>query len=204
MLWRRSWRAIRPLSWEKNYEVYVEDRHKLGLKEFFAKENPHARQYLLARLLEVDRQGSHRFTPSQRAVLVREYVRSVLVSGVGCSANTCGNRVLQRYVAGQAQRLGDIANARAFQARLDRAFGSTPAKAVATKRSAPLKTLRRALQLFSVPAEVFAVAHPAVQIGSLAFLGFLAASSLLGIAQSFLIRISRQPLVTLAVEEEQQ
>jgi cobaltochelatase CobN len=202
-----GWQATTPEQvdgsvWEKNYEVYVEDRHGLGLKEFFAKENPHARQYLLARLLEVDRQGSHRFTAKQRAVLVREYMRSVLRSGVGCSANTCGNRVLQRYVAGQAQRLGDVAQARAFQARFDRALRSGAPKPAAAERSAPRKLLRRAFRLFTVPAAAFASAHPAVQIGSVGFLLFFTASLLLGVVQSLVVRMTRRPLVTLNVDEE--
>jgi cobaltochelatase CobN len=202
-----GWQATTPEQvdgsiWEKNYEVYVEDRHGLGLKEFFAKENPHARQYLLARLLEVDRQGSHRFTAMQRAVMVREYMRSVLRSGVGCSANTCGNRVLQRYVAGQAQRLGDVADARAFQARFDRALRRAPPQPAAAERSAPGKLLRRAFRLFNVPAAAFASAHPVVQIGSVGFLLFFTASLLLGVVQSLVLRMSRQPLVTLNVGEE--
>jgi len=78
-------------------------------EEFFNKENPYARQYLLARLLEVDRQRSYRFTSAEGKALVREYMRSVLKSGVGCSVNTCGNRTPQRHVATQeAARVREI------------------------------------------------------------------------------------------------
>jgi cobalamin biosynthesis Mg chelatase CobN len=151
----------------------------------------------------VDRQGSHRFTARQRAVMVREYTRGVLRSGVGCSANTCGNRVLQRYVAGQARRSGDVADARAFQARFDRALRSGAApKPAAAERSAPRKLLRRAFRLFTVPATAFASAHPAVQIGSVGFLLFFTASLLLGVVQSLVVRMTRRPLVTLNVDEE--
>ena len=202
-----GWQATTPEQvdgsvWEKSYEVYVEDSHGLGLKRFFAKENPHARQYLLARMLEVDRQGSHRFTAGQRGVLVREYLRSVLKSGVGCSANTCGNRVLQRYVAGQARRMGNVADARAFQARFDRALRKAAPQPAAAERSAPRKLLRRAFRIFSVPVEAMASAHPVVQIGSAVFLLFFSASSLLGVVQSLVLRMSRQPLVTLNVGNE--
>jgi hypothetical protein len=44
-----GWQATTPdkvgsTYWERTYQVYVEDRHGLGLREFFDKQNPHARQ----------------------------------------------------------------------------------------------------------------------------------------------------------------
>jgi cobaltochelatase CobN len=202
-----GWQATTPEQvdgsiWQKSYEVYVEDRHGLGLKEFFTKENPHARQYMLARLLEVDRQGSHRFTAEQRAVLVREYLRSVVKSGVGCSANTCGNRVLQRYVAGQARRLGDAVEARTFEERFDRALRTAVPQRPAAGRTAPRNSLRRAFRLFLLPRDFLDSAPPAVQAGAVVFLLFLAASLVLGVVHSLLLRMSRRPLVTLNVDDE--
>jgi hypothetical protein len=51
-----------------------EDKYHLGLQRFFQSENPHAGQMLLVRLLEVDRQRIHEFSPKDRALLAREYV----------------------------------------------------------------------------------------------------------------------------------
>lgn len=202
-----GWQATTPEQvdgsvWEKSYEVYVEDRHDLGLKKFFTKENPHARQYLLARLLEVDRQGSYRFTAAQRAVLVREYLGSVAQDGVGCSANTCGNRVLQRYVARQARQMGDVAGARVLQASFDRALrvSSLPQKTVAAATSTPPKLVRRPFRIFTVPASAPAAAPPAVQIGAVLFLLFLAGSLSVGAVQSLLFRIGRRSLVELKLD----
>lgn len=204
-----GWQATTPEKvdgsvWEKSYEVYVEDRHQLGLKEFFNKENPHARQYMLARLLEVDRQGSHRFTAQQRAVMVREYLRDVTQNGVGCSANTCGNRLLQRYVASQARQLGESSAARSFEAKFDRALRVSPApqRGATALTNAPRKPARRPFRIFTIPASAFAAAAPAVQIGALVFLLFVAASGSLGLLQSFLMRIARRPLVELNVDRE--
>ncbi len=198
-----GWQATTPEQvdgsvWQKSYEVYVEDRLHLGLKEFFAKENPHARQYVLARLLEVDRQGSHRFTAQQRAVLVREYVASVLKSGVACSANTCGNRTLQRHVAFEARSLAGAAEAREFQARFERAFQNPASRAVVSK-AVPRPTLRRKFRIFYVPAAAFVEAHPAVQIGITFFLLFFVANVALGGAQALGLRWSRRPLIELNV-----
>lgn len=88
--------------WQNTFDVYVADKQGLELEKFFEKENPHARQNQLARMLEVDRQGSYKFNEADRATLVREYVKSVAKNGVACSANTCGNQRLQQYVGEMA------------------------------------------------------------------------------------------------------
>ncbi|MGC8761509.1 MAG: cobaltochelatase subunit CobN [Bryobacteraceae bacterium] len=206
-----GWQATTPEKvdgsvWEKSYEVYVEDRHRLGLKQFFAKENPHARQYMLARLLEVDRQGSYRFSAQQRAVLVREYLHSVAQNGVGCSANTCGNRVLQRYVAGQARQMGDVAAARAFRASFDRALrpSFTPKRAAAAATGTPRKPALRGFRIFTIPASALAAAPPAVQIGTVLFLLFLTGSLSVGAVQSLLFRIGRRSLIELKLDRNLQ
>jgi cobaltochelatase CobN len=88
--------------WQNTFDVYVADKHGLGMERFFNEQNPHAQQNVLARLLEVDRQGSYRFSDADRGRLLRQYVRSVVAHGAGCSANTCGNRRLHEHVARQA------------------------------------------------------------------------------------------------------
>jgi cobaltochelatase CobN len=202
-----GWQATTPEKvdgsvWEKSYQVYVEDRHKLGLKEFFSKENPHARQYVLARLLEVDRQGSYRFAPEQRAMLVREYLRSVARDGVGCSANTCGNRVLYRYVARQASQMGDAAGARAFEASFERALRVTygPRKTPTAAARGPRVPARRPFRIFEVPAFAFAAAPPAVQVGTVLGLLFLAGSLSMGAIESVFLRFGRRSMIELKLD----
>lgn len=205
-----GWQATAPEQidgsvWEQSYQVYVEDRHALGLKQFFARQNPHARQALLARLLEVDRQGSYRFTEAQRAVLLREYMQSVKSSGVACSANTCGNRALQTYVLSEARRLGDAAAARAFRQTLQRAVQPPVRNAAAAPsrgRSSAARHLRRPFHLFLLPADALSIAPPAVQIGAFLFVLFFIGSLVFGAAQSFILRLARQPLVTFHVGDE--
>ena len=43
--------------WEQTFEVYVEDKYGLDLKEFFSKKNPYAYQAVTARMLETIRKG---------------------------------------------------------------------------------------------------------------------------------------------------
>ena len=109
--------------WQNTFDVYVADKHGLELKQFFEKENPHARQNQLARLLEVDRQGAYKFNEADRSKLVADYVRSINQFGVACSANICGNKKVQEYVASVAPLVSGLGSAELRQ------FGKTLAQA---------------------------------------------------------------------------
>ena len=93
--------------WQRTYDVYVADKLDLGMEAFFRDANPHARQSILARLLEVDRQGSYRFTDAERRDMLRAYAQSVQRDGLSCTANTCGNPLLMAHIAraGHAARI---------------------------------------------------------------------------------------------------
>ena len=108
------------------YDVYVEEEYKLGMQEFFDKANPAARQNLIGRLLEVDRQGTWRFSGEERAALTAEFVKLTVRHGVSCSANACGNRLLRQAVLSNAQHLpgGKIApeELASFREHLRKAF----------------------------------------------------------------------------------
>ncbi len=111
--------------WQTSYEVYVADKNGMDMDQFFEKANPHARQFMLARMIEVDRQGSHRFSDKQRAELVQRYVRNVARLGATCSANTCGNLKLHQYIATEAAMVPGLGKAEltAFGRNMARATG---------------------------------------------------------------------------------
>ena len=69
------------------------------------KANPAARQAMLGRLLEVDRQGTYKFTDSERKQMVDEYARNVSEHGLDCTANTFGNHALKIDIAKQVKSL---------------------------------------------------------------------------------------------------
>lgn len=89
--------------WQRTYDVYVADKLGMGMDAFFRSANPHAQQGIVARLLEVDRQGSYRFTDAERRELLRQYAASVQRDGLSCTANTCGNPVLMAHIARQGK-----------------------------------------------------------------------------------------------------
>jgi cobaltochelatase CobN len=88
--------------WQNSYDVLVADKYGLGMDQFFQDKNPYAQQSILARMIEVDRQGSYKFSDADRETLVRKYVESVARNGVNCISNTCVNQKVQQYIAEQA------------------------------------------------------------------------------------------------------
>jgi cobaltochelatase CobN len=55
-----GWQAVAPETvradqWQEMADVYVHDKHKLGMKEWFEKENPHAQAQMIERMLEAVR-----------------------------------------------------------------------------------------------------------------------------------------------------
>jgi cobaltochelatase CobN len=114
--------TIAPEVWKKMYDVYVADEYKLGVKEFLQKANPAAMQTMVARFLEVDRQGVYRFNDADKTALLREYTQLVSKNGVSCSANVCGNRRLQLSVARDASRMLSPEQAAKFDATFQEAW----------------------------------------------------------------------------------
>jgi cobaltochelatase CobN len=105
-------------TWQTVMDVFVKDKHGLGLQTFFERENPYARQALLARLIEVDRQGLHRFSPADQRDLIAQYTRSVAENGAVCNALDCGSPVLRSHMRNQLRASGKVDEAK----RLDEAY----------------------------------------------------------------------------------
>lgn len=179
-----GWQATTPENmdgsmWQETYDVYVADKHGLKLDEFFEKNNKHAQQWQLARLLEIDSQGTYKFSEADRAELVRRYTRSVIANGAACSANTCGNAKLHQFIAQEALNAGvsdadlqafgnqlakstewqskDFADSpTAFKAGLVQGLGKVEPSASTVKESAPkvARTDTTAVSSGQVPSEI--------------------------------------------------
>ncbi|MDD4498687.1 MAG: cobaltochelatase subunit CobN, partial [Methanosarcinaceae archaeon] len=99
-LW--GWEALNPdlisdRVWDMVYGTYVTNPELSGwLKE----NNPYAYQSMLARLTETARKKSWSASDKVIQNLVKEYVESVVESGVTCCHHTCGNPLLDNYIRG--------------------------------------------------------------------------------------------------------
>lgn len=178
--------TVSPTVWKKMYDVYVADEYKLGMKEFFDKANPAAEQVMLARLIEIDRQGVYRFSGAERRRLVKDYVQLVSRTGVACSANTCGNRRLQLHVMAAARQMAgtqlaqeDVAKfQRRFQEALrnERLFAPTAESTAVGKSPAMPESKVRWVKI----ANFAASARQAVQENPLVFAGLFGCSIVMG------------------------
>jgi cobaltochelatase CobN len=92
--------------WNETFDVYVNDKHQLGMKEFFERASPYALQDIAARMLETVRKEYWQASDEVRARLLQEYLDSVARHGLSCSETTCGNPSLTRYVIEQARKAG--------------------------------------------------------------------------------------------------
>jgi cobaltochelatase CobN len=114
--------TVDDVMWQETFGVYVEDKHKLGMQEFFEKSSPFAYQDMTARMLETVRKGYWKADDATQKTLLEEYVGSVARHGVGCAEHTCGNPRLQKFVMDQGRKMGiPVPALEAFQKAMEQA-----------------------------------------------------------------------------------
>ncbi len=86
--------------WDRVYDVYVNDKYNLRIKEFFDENNPYAYQSMTARMLEAARKDYWHPTEEMKQELAEQYEQSVEEYGVTCCHHTCGNPLLKSYMEG--------------------------------------------------------------------------------------------------------
>ncbi len=64
---------VRDDQWQELVDVYVRDKHKLGLKDWFERENPHALAQTIERMLEAQRKGYWQTDDATVAELKQRY-----------------------------------------------------------------------------------------------------------------------------------
>ena len=92
--------------WKETFDVYVQDKHNLGLKQFFDSKSPFAYQDMTARMVETVRKGYWKADADTQKKLLEEYVESVNKYGASGAETTSGNARLQKYVMEQGKLAG--------------------------------------------------------------------------------------------------
>jgi len=90
--------AVDGAKWQETFEVYVEDKYGLDIKEFFNRENPWAYQSMTARMLESVRKKYWNADEKITKKLAAEYALNVVEKGVACCDHTCNNPMLNQMV----------------------------------------------------------------------------------------------------------
>jgi len=129
--------AIDKTKWEQVYEVYVQDKYKLELKEFFDEHNPWAMQSISARMLEAIRKKYWDAPEEIRKRLAVDYTMSVIEKGLACCDHTCNNPALNQMVANIISLPGVLSPelVNQFQAVISKAMGMDLEEAVDKRKA---------------------------------------------------------------------
>ncbi|MGN0222257.1 MAG: cobaltochelatase subunit CobN [Prevotella sp.] len=99
-----GWNVMKPKAidkemWDEIYEVYVKDKHNLGTKDFFYKQNPAALEEMTAVMLESVRKGYWKASPQQVRDIAKLHTETVNKFKPSCSGFVCDNAKLRQFIA---------------------------------------------------------------------------------------------------------
>ena len=111
-----GWSATRPEAlndkiYDDLYDVYVEDIHGLGVKDYFDRVNPAALQEMTATMMESARKGFWNPSDKQLSAIARLHADVTAEHGAPCTEFVCGNKKLQEYISSRL----DIKNAERYK-----------------------------------------------------------------------------------------
>lgn len=100
-----GWSVTRPddvdkYIWDEIAAIYVKDKYKLDLREWFEEENPFALQEMAATLVEAHRKGMWAADAETLAEVAKVYVESVAKHGASAGLVTGGNDALDEHLKG--------------------------------------------------------------------------------------------------------
>jgi cobaltochelatase CobN len=90
---------VDPKIWNLLHETYIEDIHKLNIRQGFEHTNPYAFQEITAVMLEGARKGFWTPTPNQHRALAGLHAQLVTTHRAGCSMHVCNNAALRADIA---------------------------------------------------------------------------------------------------------
>ena len=128
--------AVDKTKWEQTYEVYVEDKYGMDLKDFFNRKNPWAYQSITARMLEAVRKDYWQVDNKIKKKLAVEYAVNVVEKGVACCDHTCNNPVLNQMVVNIISLPGVLSPemVKKFKLAIEQAMGKALAQQIAERR----------------------------------------------------------------------
>ncbi|RCS47619.1 hypothetical protein DTL42_13925 [Bremerella cremea] len=114
-----GWNVMQPSAisqdmWNETYQVYVEDKHDLNMRDYFEEKNPYALQDLTAVMLETARKGYWEADSQQLEQLAKLHTELVAEFGAACSYETCGNGKFHEFLQQQLPSPSDPNNVQAL------------------------------------------------------------------------------------------
>jgi cobalamin biosynthesis Mg chelatase CobN len=139
--------------WKATFDVYVDDKHKLGMKDFFEKSSPYAYQDMSARMVETVRKGYWNADAAVQKKLIQEYVESVNRHGASGAENTTGNARLSKFVMDRGKELGiPVPALDGFKQVMEKAMGGSVAETARTIEDFVARNDAPAAMVSNVPA----------------------------------------------------
>ena len=103
-----GWNVMKPKAidnemWDEIYDVYVKDKHGLGVVDYFDRQNPAALQEMTAVMMETARKGLWQATDAQLADIAALHTGLVARHQASCSPTVCDNAKLRQFIADHSQ-----------------------------------------------------------------------------------------------------
>ena len=114
---------VKDQDWNDVYDTYVKDKYKLNVSKYLDKANPHAKQSMMASMLEATEKGYWKASEEQLHTMAKEVASSVVKNGPACNTAVCNSPSLANYV----------------KAIIDKAPGSGKLSAQYSKRLSEIK-----------------------------------------------------------------
>ena len=101
-----GWNVTRPSAVDPNlyddlFQMYIADKHQIGIRHFFQQKNPAAFQAMTAVMLESARKGYWKPSDNQLKQTAQLHAEITEESGAACTDFVCNNMQLQHFVDGQ-------------------------------------------------------------------------------------------------------
>jgi cobaltochelatase CobN len=132
--------SVSDAQWNDIYEVYVNDRYKLGLREWLETVNPHALQEMTATMLEATRKGYWNATGKTVQQLSMLYAGLAVKYGDSGGLVSGGNKAMEEFVSKRLQS-GNSAPGTALAARMSetlaKAAGAPPPQVTSAPKTPP-------------------------------------------------------------------
>lgn len=99
-----GWNVMKPESiddelWNEVYDVYIQDKFGLGVRNYFEQQNPAALQEMTAVMMETARKGMWKASEEQLEALAKLHTELVDEYKPSCSGAVCNNHKLREFIA---------------------------------------------------------------------------------------------------------
>lgn len=101
-----GWNVMKPEAiddelWDEVYDVYVQDKFDIGVRDFFEEENPAALEEMTAVMMETARKGMWEASDEQLKAIAQLHTELIETHKPSCSGFVCNNIKLQEYISSQ-------------------------------------------------------------------------------------------------------